>query len=141
MKGWSTRKETCSTPTAAAGSSAPAATLSPSAAEQCNRTVLYAAKDLPELKAQPEKSYKKKLVLLATNLTQWGRAGRVAITFFQLLSGGNGNKEELDESFAILQEVAGDEIWKRMYAGADVTTDVLVPFQLGCILQESLMKA
>ena len=80
-------------------------------------------------------------MLLATNLTHWGRVGRVALTFFQLLSGGNGNKEELDESFAILQEVAGDEIWKRMYAGADVTTDMLVPFQLGCILQESRMKA
>ena len=33
-------------------------TLSTAAAQQCNRTVLYSAKDLPALKSQPEKSYK-----------------------------------------------------------------------------------
>ena len=78
-------------------------------------------------------------MLIATNLTQWGRAGRAPLTFAQLLTGANGDTEQLDEAFAILQEVAGEAIWKRMYDGADVTTDMLIPFQLGCILQESLL--
>ena len=128
-------------PAATASTDTSAATLTPWAMEQCNRTIMYTAKDLPELKAQPEKSYKKRLVLIATNLTHWGRAGKVPITFNQLLWGSNGNKEELEEAFAIIQEIAGEIIWERLYAGADVPTDNLVPFQLGCILQESLPKA
>ena len=47
----------------------------------------------------------------------------------------------MQEAYAILQEVAGETIWKRLYAGSNVTMDTLVPFQLGSILQESLARA
>ena len=117
------------------------ARLTKEAMEQCQRTIMYTASELPALKSTPEKSYKLKLVLIATNLAAWGRAGRIPITYRQLLSGSAGTPDELQEAFAILQEVAGEPIWKRLYAGADITTDVLVPFQLGSILQESLSLA
>ena len=57
------------------------------------------------------------------------------------MTGANGTAEELEETFAILQELAGETLWQRMYNGADVTTDKFVPFQMGNILQESLLKA
>ena len=63
------------------------------------------------------------------------------LSYKQLLTGANGSDDELNDSFAILQEIVGEIIWKRMYSGADVTTDMLVPFQLGTILQDSLRKA
>ena len=49
--------------------------------------------------------------------------------------------EELEESFAILQEVVGEVLWKRFYDGKNVTTDLMVPFQMGTILQDTLLKA
>ena len=41
----------------------------------------------------------------------------------------------------MLQEVAGEALWKHMYCGTNVATDMLVPFQMGGILQDSLLKA
>ena len=82
-----------------------------------------------------------KLVLIATNLRQWGRVGQVPITYRQILTGANGTAEELEESFAIIQDVVGEVLWKRFYDGKNVTTDLMIPFQMGTILQDTLLKA
>ena len=63
------------------------------------------------------------------------------VSYKQLLTGANGSDDELNESFAILQELIGELLWKRMYNGKDVTTGMLVPFQIGTILLDSLRKA
>ena len=62
------------------------------------------------------------------------------ITYLQLLSGA-GSPDELEKAFAILREVAGEVIWKRLYGNTDVATDMLVPFQMGSILQDSFLRA
>ena len=110
-------------------------------AAQCHRTIIYNANELPDIKGQPEQSYKKKLVLIATNLRQWGRVGQVPCTYKQILNGANNTAEELEESFAIIQDVVGEVLWKRFYSGSNVTTDLMIPFQMGTILQDTLLKA
>ena len=114
-------------------------TLTQSAAQQCNRTIMYGMDELPVLKDSPENGYKKKLILIATNLAHWGRAGQVPLTYQQLLSGTEG--AELEEAFQIIKDLAGELIWKRMYSTANISIDQLVPFQMGNILKDSLMKA
>ena len=101
---------------------------------------MYGMNELPVLKDSPETSYKKKIVLIATNLAHWGRAGHVPLTYQQLLSGA-GSQAELEEAFQIIKELAGEIIWQRMYEKANVSLEALVPFQMGNILKDSLLKA
>ena len=115
-------------------------TLSQAAAVLCNRTIMYASAEVPELKTQPDRPYKKRLVLLATNVRQWGQAGRVPIVFRHLLSGA-GTEAETQEAFNTMKDVVGAAIWQRMYGDSAVPLDQLVPFQLGNILLEALEKA
>ena len=117
-----------------------AAVLNAEAAVLCNRTIIYSTEDIPELKTLPDKKYKLRLVLIATNLMHWSQAGRVPITFRQLLSG-SGTEDEATTAMLTVKEVAGEKIWDRLYDDKDVSLNHFIPFQLGCILAESLAKA
>ena len=117
-----------------------AAQLTLEAAAQCHRTVVYTAAELPQLKKQPSGAYKRHLALIHANLQQWEGYGQQPVTYAQLLTGA-GDQKATSECFRTLQEVAGDEIWKRFYGDGVVTDGQLVPYQLREILMGSLTAA
>ena len=105
----------------------------------CSKTVGYTESEIPTIKASPGKEAKQMMSLLATNVTSWAQAGQVPITFGQLLSGTPA--ESVTAAFTHMKEVAGDTIWDRFFVASDVTTELYVPFQLGTVLNCSLMRA
>ena len=103
------------------------------------KTIWYSESDLVALKAAPSKDAKKHLATLRTNMTQWGQAGQVPITFGQLFSGTH--PEHLQAAFQLTREVAGEQIWTRFFDDRDVTTEHYVPFQPSTILNIVLTRA
>ena len=63
----------------------------------------------------------------------------IPITSGQLLSGTVG--AELQATFRLLKDIAGEQLWERFYSGGNATTEQYVPVQLGIILATSLSKA
>ena len=43
--------------------------------------------------------------------------------------------------FRTISFLVGEVLWKRFYNGKNVTTDLMIPFQMGTILQDTLLKA
>ena len=117
-----------------------AAQLTLEAAAQCHKTVTYVAAELPELKQRPNEAYKKQLVLLRTNLQLWATYGRQPVTYEQLLTGA-GDQKATSGLFRILQDVAGETLWKRFYGEEVVTDGQLVPCQMREVLLGSLAAA
>ena len=116
------------------------AQLTAEATAQCFRSVMYSQSELPELKANPSATYKKQLVLIASNLRQWERYGQQPVSYASLLSGA-GDAKATAEAFRALQEVAGDDIWKRFYGDNTVLDGQLIPLQMREVLLASLLKA
>ena len=87
----------------------------------------------------PNKETKLQLSLIGTNMAHWRQASMIPITYGQLLSGTVG--AELQATFRLLKDIAGEQLWERFYSGGNVTTEQYVPVQLGIILATSLSKA
>ena len=82
------------------------------------------------------------MVVLSTNLSQWGQAGLVPLTFGQLLSDiPQLLPEQVGDAFAFVKSVAGEATWNRFFANRDITTEEYVAFQLGTVLNASLHRA
>ena len=79
------------------------------------------------------------LAILQSNLTAWGHAGLAPLTFGQLLHGTD--TDQVLPSLANIKDVVGETIWNRFYTDVQVSVDSYVPFQLGTILNLSLVKA
>jgi hypothetical protein len=113
--------------------------LSDEVQQQCGRTVMFAESELPVIKANPSKDTKLMLASLSANLTAWGQAGLAPLTFGQILYGTSPGL--VAAALTNVKDVAGETIWERFYADKQVTVEMYVPFQLGNILNLSLMKA
>ena len=114
--------------------------LSMEVAALCHRTVTYTAEELPALKVKPPAPYKRHLVMIAANLQQWLVYPNQPVTFAQLLSGAGSIKTTAD-AFRVIQDLAGDVIWKRFFGDTAVTDGFYAPFQIREILLASLKIA
>ena len=106
---------------------------------QCSQTILHGEHDIPVLKAAPNKDCKRRLALLAANLSAWGQSGQCPLTYGSLLAGTE--KDDLPASLQNIKDVAGTVIWTRFYADVEVDMETYVPFQLGAIMCTSLTRA
>ena len=83
----------------------PTARLSEAVHTQCSQILLYSDNEIPVLKTAPNKDCKKRLALLAANLSAWGQAGQCPNTFGHLLAGTE--KEDIPASFQNM------EVWAQ----------------------------